>query len=163
MITNLEIYKFKDWEVDINKISNLFNLFDECLKVLEENKIEYAITGSLGLILISNKIYRNIGDIDFVIKTPFFNEQIHKFLKKNFFHISSDFRRVIFEKNQIRIEFHTELQNINDGFMNNTKIKYQNYLIDIVPIQNIFLSKKMLYPIDDRKKDLDDIEFYKHI
>jgi hypothetical protein len=165
MLENLEICKFKDYE-DINLINlkNIFNLFDECLNILEENNIEYIVTGSFALILISNKIYRNIKDIDFLVREPFFQKEMSLFLNKNFFHVSTTFKCTVFEKKQTRIEFHTPVMLIDDVLVQNSKkISYKNYLIDCSSMENNFFSKQTLYDpkAPSRKKDYDDMEFYK--
>lgn len=158
MITNLEIYEFKDYKLDINKVNQIFNLFDECIQILEELHLEYAVTGSIGLILNTNKIYRYIKDIDFIILEPLYREQLSHFLKKGFEFRNVNFNTISLFKNSILVEFHSKYIRLHDVIQNCKKISYQNYFINVLSVEDIFLAKKIQGVI--RKKDIDDIEFF---
>jgi hypothetical protein len=139
MITNLEIRQFKDYKLNMDRVNIIFNLFDECIQTLEELHIEYAITGSIGLIFNTNKIYRYIKDIDFITVEPLYQEQLSHFLKKGFQFNSVNFNTLSLYKNSILIEFHSKYIRLYDVIHNCKKINYKNYFINILSVEDIFL------------------------
>jgi diphthamide synthase (EF-2-diphthine--ammonia ligase) len=158
MIQNLEIHQFKEYTINFQKVNKIFNIFNECVETLEELHIEYAVTGSIGLILNTNKIYRYIKDIDFIILEPLYSEQLSHFLKKGFEFRSVNFNTISLVKNFVLIEFHSKYIRLHDVIQNCKKINYNNYFLNILSIEDIFNAKKIQGPI--RQKDLDDIEFF---
>jgi hypothetical protein len=156
MLTNIEQYKYKKYKINSDKIISIFKLFDECLQILENNNIKYTITGSVGLLLNTNKIYRSIGDIDFVIEKRPTLLEIYEFTSRGFKHLFENNKKINFMKNGIYIELFYKLPTSN----NINKIKYKNRIINCFSVEDIFFYKKVTsYML--KLKDEDDMRFYK--
>jgi hypothetical protein len=152
----IEKHKFKKYKIDPDKINLIFENFNECLEILEKNKIQFIVTGSVGLFLNTNKIYRNIGDIDFVLqKRPLLSE-VYEFTSKGFKHIFETQEKINLRKNGVHVELFYKIPHLKDI----KKIKYNNYMINYFSIEDIFLYKKITNHIL-KPKDKDDMDFYK--
>jgi hypothetical protein len=162
MFDQLTYNKFKDYEIDVNHNNKIFSIFDECIEILLENNIDFLVTGSLALFLHTQKIYRTIGDIDFVIKNPLNMDQIYLMSKHNFILNNNKIGINILYKKNNRVEFHFLPLKYNSLINNSKKINFNNLNISLVSIKDIFLCKKLQNIKYDniKQKDIDDIEFY---
>jgi hypothetical protein len=158
MIKNLEIVNFKNYEPNLDRIQRVFGVFDECIQTLETLRIEYAVTGSIGLILNTNKIYRSIKDVDFIVREPLYHEQLSFFLKNGFEYRDTTFNTFMLIKNFVTIEFHSKYLRLSNVIINSKKIQYNTHFINVISIEDIFSAKKLQGKL--RQKDLEDIEFY---
>jgi hypothetical protein len=172
MLDKLTFNKFKDHEIDVDHNNKIFSIFDECIEILLKNNIDFIVGGSIGLILNTNNIYRNIGDIDFHIKHTLIPNQILLFKKND---INPAERRLIgknlFLKNNIIIECNFLILPYSKIIKNSKIINYKSYEIKLVSVKDILMGKELsiknILPNDQNKnhlkrkqKYLNDIEFY---
>lgn len=158
---NFETCKFKDYEIDTYHNNKIFSVFEECIDILLKNNIEFMVGGSIGLILNTNKIYRNIGDIDFNILNSLDPNQIDVFKKNNFSLLN--FRKLgknLLSKNNVVVEFNFLIIDYKSIFKNSKNFDYITSKINLLSVNDIFLGKKKSMQNEIRQKDLDDMEFY---
>jgi len=159
---NLELFQFKDYEIDHKKNNEIFLILQECCEILLTNNIDFLVTGSWALFLHTQKIYRTIGDIDFVIKNPLNMNQIYLMSKYNFILNNNKIGINILYKKNNRVEFHFMPLKYNSLINNSKKINFNNLNINLVSIKDIFLCKKLQNIKYDniKQKDIDDLEYY---
>ena len=157
---DIEICKFKDYEIDETEIYYIFDYLKEVIIILNKYNMDFAISGSLALILQSKKIYRKIKDIDIVLNEPLRQSEIEGLLNENFRYVLTDYDKIIFNKNDISIEFHVKTHHSNNVFDNSDSklLSYENNQVSVINISQILRHKKLSYI--DRQKDIDDELFY---
>jgi hypothetical protein len=157
---DLEICKFKEYKIDTAQIYYIFDYLKEVITILNKYNIDFAISGSLALILQSKKIYRKIKDIDIVLNEPLRQFEIEALLNENFNYVLTDYDKIIFNKNDISIEFHVKTYHSNNVFDNSDfrLLSYENNQVNVINISQILRHKKLTY--SNRQKDIDDELFY---
>ena len=172
MLDKLTYNKFKDYEIDVDHNNKIFSIFDECIEILLKNNIDFMVGGSIGLILNTNNIYRNIGDIDFNIKYLLSQFEINFFKKNKFVESQSRmFGKNLLLKNNIIVEYNFFILPYSKIIKNSKIINYKSYEIKLVSVKDIIMGKeisiKSILPdnqdedhLKRKQKYLDDIEFY---
>jgi hypothetical protein len=154
MNLKFEQHHFNNYDLDIEQVQNIFSIFEECLNILNRLHLQYRVTGSIALILNTNKIYRTPKDIDFTITEPFTTYEINLLGNNGFYYQHHDFNRFYFQKKSVVVEFH-----IDNNVMNNINVlSYNGFLLETCLNKYVFEAKKRLY--DNRQKDIDDLLFY---
>jgi hypothetical protein len=158
----LDYIKYKHYLIDKNKINKIFSIFNECINILIDNKISYSVAGSIALILNTNKIYRNVKDIDIAIYEPFSIREVDCFRMHQFQCMGEGNRQnrgstFYFNKNDINIDFfYQPIHKEHEKFVN--KIHYNNLIINVDPIEIVLEMKHSRETL--HLKDQHDIEFY---
>jgi hypothetical protein len=66
-ISKIKKINFKDYKIDDNHHIQIFNTLEEICKLSLNKNLNFILTGGLGFLFATNKIFRTIQDVDFVV------------------------------------------------------------------------------------------------
>lgn len=169
---NIENIKYLNYEIDKN---HNFELFKEICFIAESakrNNLNIILSGAWGNIIHCNKLFRTVKDIDFVIETKHAKTWLSILDKKYDLMCPKNMQPFNFIAHQKNNQFPIPFQNkknsklkidmVFNSRFEETLNKHQIFLktFEEFNINYFFMHKISYRHIYNRKKDMDDINFY---
>lgn len=174
--SSLEKIPFLDYEIDDTHNLDILSEFKFILTLAKEHNLQIGVTGSISCLFYTNKIYRSINDLDFIVEY----KDIKKWLlllkeRYNYFkwlydekHSNENIQKKFFKKEHLQLTLENKLnKNLKiEFFVQNFKLytqclkflerRFNEFNISYhIPLK--FIKKEYFY---NRQKDYDDISFY---
>jgi hypothetical protein len=158
---DFEVVQYKDYIIDHDQNIKLLETLCEFIGATKDSNLNYYLTGSISLAIISKKVYRTWGDIDVIVDKDSIYKWIALLPKKkwHYYDFNKDITRVFYSKYNNYVEL-----NIRENSLYLYDKKYLNiqeyYGIRVGNPRPMFFWKKNVRK-NKKAHDADDENFYK--